>query len=88
MRKPTSSIVDDISNDHHQPRSLIKRAKGDLAVVGGEASPGAEHLRSKRTWKGLGSDFEIAYEEPGSAIEEGRSGIARGYTHGSADAKT
>lgn len=66
--------------------ALIKRANGDLAVVAGEMSPGAEFLRSKRTWKGLGSDFEIAYDEggaePGTAIEEGRSGIARGYTHG------
>ena len=61
--------------------SLIRQAKGDLAVVGGEASPGAEYLKSKRTWKGLGSDFEVAYEDAGAAIEQGRSGIARGYTH-------
>ena len=63
--------------------SLIKRGKGELTVAGGEVSPGAEFLRSKRTWKGLGSDFEIAYDEsPGAPIEEGRKGIARGYTHG------
>ncbi len=61
--------------------SVVRRAKGDLAVVGGEASPGAEYLKSKRMWKGLGSDFEIAYEDAGGAIEQGRSGIARGYTH-------
>lgn len=61
--------------------SLIRRAKGDLAIVGGKASPGAEYLKSKRIWKGLGSDFEIAYEDAGGAIEQGRSGIARGYTH-------
>ena len=61
--------------------SLIRRARGDVAVVGGEASPGAEYLRSKRTWHGLGSDLEIAYEDAGGAIEQGRSGIARGYTH-------
>ena len=60
--------------------SLTMRARGDLAVVGGEASPGAEYLRSNRTWNGLGSDFEIAYEDAGGAIEQGRSGIARGYT--------
>ncbi len=60
---------------------LIRRAIGGLAVVGGEASPGAEYLKSKRMWKGLGSDFEIAYEDAGAAIEQGRSGIARGYTH-------
>ena len=61
--------------------SLIRRAKGNLAIVGGKASPGAEYLKSKRMWKGLGSDFEIAYEDAGGAIEQGRSGIARGYTH-------
>ena len=66
--------------------SLIKRAKGELAVVGGELSPGAEFLQSKRTWKGLGSDFEIAYDkdgtEAGASIGEGRTGIARGYRYG------
>lgn len=67
-------------------KSLIKRAKGDLANVGGEISPGAEYLRLKRTWMGLGSDFEIAYDESralnGTTIEEGSSGIARGYISG------
>ena len=69
--------------------SLVKRAKGDLAVIGGEVSPGAEFLRSNRTWRGLGSDFEIAYDEPGNEedtlIEQGRSGIARGYINESHD---
>lgn len=67
-------------------KALMKRPKGDVAAVGGEMSPGAEYLRSSRTWRGLGSDFEIAYDEPGTRggapIEEGRSGIARGYTIG------
>jgi len=67
-------------------KSLIKRANGDLAQVGGVVSPGAEFLRSNRTWQGLGSDYEIAYEEDGSVqgalVEEGRSGIARGYAIG------
>jgi diphthamide biosynthesis protein 2 len=63
--------------------SLIKRANGDLAMINGTASPGAEYLRSQRTWKGLGSDFEIKYEdEEGAQVEEGRSGVARGYTVG------
>ena len=61
--------------------SLVRRGQGDLAIVGGEASPGAEYLRSSRTWKGLGSDFEIAYEDSGGTMEQGQSGIARGYTH-------
>lgn len=70
----------------HTPliKSLIKRDKGEVAMIGGEMSPGAQFLQSKRTWTGLGSDFEIAYEESGvessTGIEEGRSGIARGYT--------
>ncbi|KAI9708619.1 MAG: Diphthamide biosynthesis protein 2 [Bogoriella megaspora] len=68
--------------------SLIKRANGDVARVGGEASPGAEFLRSKRTWQGLGSDFEISYQEDGAIVEEGRQGIARGYTVGDQSKQT
>lgn len=68
--------------------SLIRRAKGDLAVVGREASPGAEYLTSKRMWKGLGSDFEVAYEDAGAVIEQGRIGIARGYTHDREERRT
>jgi diphthamide biosynthesis protein 2 len=64
--------------------ALARRAKRDMVTVNGVASPGAEHLRTKRTWQGLGSDFEVAYEEEreeeSSAIQEGRTGIARGYT--------
>ena len=64
--------------------ALARRPKGDIVAVNGVHSPAAEFLRSKRTWQGLGSDFEIAYEEDGeedsTAIQEGRSGIARGYT--------
>lgn len=67
--------------------ALAKRAKGDLAMIGNTISPGAEFLRSQRTWKGLGSDFEIRYEDDdvsGSAVVEGRRGIARGYAVGDA----
>ncbi|RYP45661.1 hypothetical protein DL768_008005 [Monosporascus sp. mg162] len=61
--------------------SLVKRAKaGQLAAVNGVASPGAEYLRSQRTWQGLGSDF--AADEASTLVEEGRSGVARGYTAG------
>ena len=73
------------------PTSLIKRANGDLAQIGGEVSLGAEFLRSQRTWQGLGTDYEIAYEYDdqgqvtGAPVEEGRSGVARGYTVGTDD---
>jgi diphthamide biosynthesis protein 2 len=59
---------------------LTRRAKGDLVTVNGMASPGAEYLRNQRTWQGLGSDF--AATEASLEIEEGRSGVARGYTVG------
>ncbi|KAF1938817.1 diphthamide biosynthesis protein 2 [Clathrospora elynae] len=79
-----------LANGHSAPSStaLTKRANGDLAAVGGVASPGAEYLRSNRTWQGLGSDYKNGDEENGSTngraakMEEGRSGIARGYVVG------
>lgn len=71
------------ANSSKANNNLIKRANGDLATIGGNLSPGAEYLRSKKTWKGLGSDFNISYESEdlvGATIQEGRSGIARGYS--------
>lgn len=74
--------------------SLIKRANGDLAQIGGEVSPAAEFLRSKRTWQGLGSDYQIAYEYDdqgkmqGAQMEQGRSGVAKGYNVGESEPKT
>ena len=72
------------SNLGSQPSALARRAKGDIVAVNGVASPGAEYLRANRTWQGLGSDFEVAYEEEGweegSTVQEGRTGVARGYT--------
>jgi diphthamide biosynthesis protein 2 len=71
---------------HKKPSSsLIQRAKGELASVNGAVSPGAEYLRSQRTWQGLGSDYAIEYERDedgrirGATMEEGRAGVARGY---------
>jgi diphthamide biosynthesis protein 2 len=59
--------------------ALALRGKGELAMVNGVVSPGAEYLRSQRTWQGLGTDYTA---EESTAIEEGRSGVARGYTVG------
>jgi diphthamide biosynthesis protein 2 len=65
--------------------SLVQRTKGEIASVNGVASPGAEYLRSQRTWQGLGGDYAIEYERDengkirGAAMEEGRAGVARGY---------
>ncbi|KAG7109299.1 hypothetical protein HYQ44_011835 [Verticillium longisporum] len=60
--------------------ALVKRQAGDLATINGVLSPGAEFLRSQRTWQGLGTDHDPAEES--TTIEEGRSGVARGYTVG------
>ncbi|KAL6707763.1 Diphthamide biosynthesis protein 2 [Coniothyrium glycines] len=68
--------------------ALSKRAVGDIAAVGGVVSPGAEYLRSNRTWQGLGSDYRNEEEAHtskvghSSKLENGRRGIARGYTVG------
>ncbi|KIX06966.1 diphthamide biosynthesis protein 2 [Rhinocladiella mackenziei CBS 650.93] len=68
-----------------QSTALAKRNKGDVIAVNGVVSPAAEFLAQKRTWRGLGSDFEVKYEEDdevGGMVEEGRAGIAKGYTVG------
>lgn len=68
-----------------QSGALAVRPKAELATINGVLSPGAEYLRSQRTWQGLGSDFD---DERSAAIEEGRSGVARGYTVGEESEKT
>jgi diphthamide biosynthesis protein 2 len=81
--------VDGESGIPRSSTALTKRANGDIAHVGGVASPGAEYLRSKRTWVGLGSDYAQQDEDAegnadsiGARMEEGRRGIARGYVVG------
>lgn len=74
-------------------KSLVKRANGDLAIVGNGVSPAAEFFREKRSWQGLGSDQELTYDgeaadaetkdgRAGTVVEQGRVGIARGYVVG------
>ncbi|RMD42195.1 hypothetical protein DV735_g2959, partial [Chaetothyriales sp. CBS 134920] len=84
------------TNGRPQTTALTKRANGDLIAVNGMPSPAAQYLKEKRTWRGLGSDFEIRYEQAegeraqgeddeGSLVEEGRTGIAAGYTVGESE---
>ncbi|RYP57190.1 hypothetical protein DL769_009643 [Monosporascus sp. CRB-8-3] len=78
---PSSQLQQQQEASQLPSSSLVKRAKaGQLAAVNGVASPGAEYLRSQRTWQGLGSDF--AAGGASTIVEEGRSGVARGYTVG------
>ncbi|EDU40923.1 diphthamide biosynthesis protein [Pyrenophora tritici-repentis] len=90
MRSTQSAKVTNGQAVPSSSSALTKRANGDIAAVGGVASPGAEYLRSNRTWQGLGSDYQNG-EEDGSGevtggraakMEEGRSGIAKGYVVG------
>jgi len=76
----SSSHVENESGSTAASNALTRRAKGDLATINGAVSPGAEYLRTQRTWTGLGSDFHEV--DAPQSIEEGRSGVARGYTVG------
>ena len=85
-KKPAAATA--ITNGDRSSTALTKRANGDIIAVNGIASPAAQFLAEKRTWKGLGSDFEVKYEdeeEEGSLIEEGRTGVAGGYTVGESE---
>lgn len=74
------------NGDDGATNALVRRPKNrELATIKGTFSPGAEFLRTQRTWTGLGSDFAEADAGPSTIVEEGRSGIARGYTVGSED---
>ena len=72
--------------------ALTRMSNGTLISINGLASPAAKYLAQERTWRGLGSDFEVKYEEDealaGGLIAEGRAGVARGYTVGEDDLKT
>lgn len=83
MRTKTMNAT---SSQSEASKVLTRRPKQELASVNGAVSPGAEFLRSQRTWTGLGSDFERDGE--GGTIEEGRSGVARGYTVGDGGERT
>ena len=83
MTTPKDHSKQALKGNKASDQALIMRAKGEVAQIGGVSSPGAEFLQSVRSWKGLGSDYEIKYdEEPGTLVEEGRDGVARGYTVG------
>lgn len=59
--------------------ALTKSVKGG-AIIKGTVSTSAAHLQN-RYWSGLGSDFkdDEYYDEDGAIVEEGTTGIARGY---------
>lgn len=86
MRSSAPQHSDSSEQSTTASQVLTRRAKGDLVTVNGTVSPGAEFLRNQRTWQGLGSDF--AETEASQGIEEGRSGVARGYRVGEGGERT
>ncbi|CCK70634.1 2-(3-amino-3-carboxypropyl)histidine synthase KNAG_0E03800 [Huiozyma naganishii CBS 8797] len=68
-------------------KSLTKTVAGGT-VIKGTVSTSAAHLHS-RTWTGLGSDFQNdeEFEEDGAVVEEGITGVARGYQFDRRDAE-
>ncbi|KUI70578.1 Diphthamide biosynthesis protein 2 [Cytospora mali] len=83
-REKANADESQAGDSSRQTDALTMRPKAELATINGVLSPGAEFLRSQRTWQGLGSDFT---EEKSATIEEGRGGVARGYTVGEEDEK-
>ncbi|KAI6080646.1 diphthamide biosynthesis protein [Hypoxylon rubiginosum] len=97
MRIPIRSAPRNTSGPNHTSSTpyqdaassaITKRAAGDVALVNGVASPGAQFLRSQRTWQGLGTEHGGEDDEESTVIEEGRSGIARGYVVGEDEGRT
>ncbi|OCT54546.1 Diphthamide biosynthesis protein 2 [Cladophialophora carrionii] len=90
--RPVHRIRPAVQLPAQRSTALTKKSKGALISVNGIASPGADYLAQKRSWRGLGSDFDVKYEEdeaqPGGPIEEGRTGVASGYTVGEDELKT
>ncbi|KAF9869693.1 diphthamide biosynthesis protein 2 [Colletotrichum karsti] len=89
MRMPVRSANEAKANGESLAKpgqsALVRREVGEVATINGVLSPGAEYLRSQRTWQGLGTDYD---EEASTLVEEGRSGVARGYTVGEDAAKS
>lgn len=65
------------SNGKNPSNQLVKKLSSVVAVRG-TYSTSAAHLQT-REWTGLGSDWTQDEDDEGAEVEEGRSGIARGY---------
>lgn len=65
-------------DEKEEPGALVKKLSSAVAVRG-TYSTSAAHLQT-REWTGLGSDWQDEDSE-GALVEEGRSGVARGYDY-------
>ena len=66
------------SSNKGDENALVQRFSGTLSM-GNTVSMSAMNLQS-REWTGLGSDFTNEDSTEGALVEEGRTGIARGYS--------
>ena len=81
LRRSAKKAVDARAPAASSALTASSNRQRELIASGGVFSPGANFLNEKRTWTGLGSDLAPA-EEGGALVEEGRSGVARGYVVG------
>ncbi|EDO16687.1 hypothetical protein Kpol_1052p35 [Vanderwaltozyma polyspora DSM 70294] len=83
LRDVTHLEIESPSDKQENSRSgsneLVKKFAGSI-IIKGTVSTSASHLQN-RQWTGLGSDFKNNedHDEDGAIIEEGISGVARGY---------
>ncbi|KAA8908493.1 hypothetical protein TRICI_004768 [Trichomonascus ciferrii] len=79
-------VEQETEKDDPTVNALTTRMSSQIAIRG-TVSTAAQHLHSKLTWSGLGSDFESQeyYDPDGAVLEKGREGIARGYAVDSDD---
>lgn len=76
-----------IDGPEESENKLVPRVSGGT-VIKGTVSAATRHLEN-RAWSGLGTDFndQEGYEEDGATVEEGISGVARGYQFDQENAK-
>lgn len=77
----TSQTEEDLTQNSN---ALVQKLGGTIALRG-TVSTAAAHLQT-REWKGLGSDWNEEEATEAAIVEEGTSGIARGYEFDTLDA--
>lgn len=77
-----------IDGPEDNENKVIPRVSGGT-IIKGTVSAATRHLEN-RAWSGLGTDFKDQedYEEDGATVEEGISGVARGYQYDQQNARS
>lgn len=80
-----SHETDETEKDLTQNSTALVQKLGGTIALRGTVSTAAAHLQT-REWKGLGSDWNEDDATEAAVVEEGTSGIARGYEFDTLDA--